>query len=485
MSSLKQKTISGLSWSFLGNFAGQFFSFIIGIILARLLGPREYGLIGMVTIFTILTQPFISSGFGPALIRKETCTDVDFSTVFYFNIFSGLLFYTLIFFAAPSISDFFNEPELTRIARAIGIVIVIDAATLIQTTILTKSVNFKLQTKITLASSVLSGVLGILLAYKGLGVWSLVYRNVFQSFFQSVLFWFNSQWRPNRNFDIAVLKNMFGFSSKLLISAIIDKLYFNVYNLVIAKYFSANELGLFTRAKMFKDMIAENLSEIVGKVFFPVLSSIQNEPERLKESYIKIFLSINFVVWIFLFGLAGIAEPLILVLLGDHWVNSVIYLQLLCFVGVFYPMHALAKSVFYVFGRSGLFLRIQIFVKILAIPVILVGILWGIKYMIFAMIFAASLEFFVKGYFSGKLIDYSLSKQIIDLKQTFFLANALGLGLFIINIIGNWSPLITLLIQISIGAFITFTLSEIFKLKEYIFIKEIVTRQIKMIIKKE
>lgn len=479
MSSLKQKTISALSWSFAGNFAGQIIGFVIGIILARLLSPREYGLIGMVITFTILTQPFINSGFSQALIRKKNCTDTEFSTVFYFNLFAGIFFYAIIYLAAPYISTFFNEPELTRITRVMALIIVIDAATIIQSTILTKDVNFKLITKIGIAASIVSGIIGVVMAFNGFGVWSLVFRNMADHFIKSLLLWINNRWKPKKVFSLPALKELFGFSSKLLASAILDKVYYNIYTLVIAKYFSAKELGLFIRAKMFKDLIAQNLSEMVGNVSFPVLASIQEEPQKLKDTYKRIFTSINFIVWVALFILAAIAEPLIITLIGEQWVDSVIYLQLLCFVGVFYPVHALTKKVLFVYGRSGLFFRLQIFTKALAVPAILIGVLFGIKYMILAMILGGFIEFIVKAYFSGKFVNYSLISQIEDLVPTFLLATTIGIGLYTVGFLLNTAPIITLIILVSIGILLILGLSELFKIREYFYIKEVAISQLK------
>lgn len=478
MSSLKQKTISGLSWSFAGSFAGQAIGFVIGIILARLLSPREYGLIGMVTIFTILTQPFIDSGFSQALIRKKECTQTEFSTVFYFNVLSGIFFYIVIYFSAPYISLFFNEPQLTSLTRVIGLIIIVNSTSIIQTTTLTKDLNFKLQTKIGLISSVSSGVLGIFLAFSGFGVWALVVRSLTESAAKSIMLWLMNRWKPQIAFSLTVLKELFGFSSKLLASAILDKIYYNIYNLVIAKYFSARDLGLFTRAKMFKDLAAETISEIVGKVSFPAFASIQNEPQRLKNNYIQVLTSTNFIIWISMFVLASIAQPLITVLIGIQWSESIVYLQLLSFVGVFYPTHVLTRNILMVYGKSGLFLRLQIFTKALAVPAIIAGVIWGIKFMILAMIFTGIIEYLVKAYFSGKLIGYSVLQQLKDLGPTILLASIVGVILYLINQTLNISSFIILFIQLSIGTFVIIGFSEFFKLKEYLFIKEIAKTQI-------
>lgn len=443
-----------------------------------MLSPQDYGLIGMVTIFTVFTQAFINSGFSQALIRKKDTTEAEYSSVFYFNLAAGIFFYIVLFFSAPYISLFFDEHQLTGITRYVGLIIVFDAAALIQKTIITKEVNFKTQTKIALTSSLVSGALGIFLAFNGYGVWSLVYKLLTNHFLQSLLLWTSSRWRPQKTFSRSAIKNLFGFSSKLLASAILDKVYGAVFNLTVAKFYSAKELGLFTRARIFKDMIALNLSEVVGKVSFPVLAKTQDEPIRLKNNYKKLLVSINFIVWISLLTLAGVAEPMIVTLLGTQWVESVIYLQLLCFVGVFYPMHQLTKNILFVYGKSGLFFRLQILTKLLAVPAILTGVFVGIKHMIVVMIIVGFVEFFAKSYYSGGLLNYPILKQLKDLRATFLLAVFVGLSIYSLNLITNLTPPITLALQLILATSLVIGLSELLKLKEYAYLKEIVLQQL-------
>lgn len=478
MTSLKQKTLSGLTWSFAGNFANQAVGFIIGLILARLLTPREYGLIGMVTIFTILTQPFINSGFSQALIRKERCTVQELSSVFYFNLCAGIFFYIIIFFAAPYISSFFKEPDLINITRVLGLIVIIDAVTLIQVTILTRDVNFKLQTRISLTSSLASGVIGVILAYKGLGVWALVIRTIADHLIKTCLLWMMNDWRPQGRFNLNIIKELFGFSSRILVSAIIDKIYANIYNLVIAKFFSAKELGLYTRGQMFKNFAAETMTEIIGRVSFPILSSIQTDADRLKANYKTILITTQYIVSILMLILAAIAEPLILTLIGEKWAGSVIYLQLLCFIGLLYPMHAINRNLMYVFGQSGMVLKLQIFTKILAIPAISVGIFWGIVPMVWVMIATSVLEMLVKTYFAGRLVNYTLMALLKLMAPSFLLAVAIGGILFLLNLIFSTSPALTLAIQLFTGAILIISLSELFKIKEYSFIKKIIKEKL-------
>lgn len=478
MTSLKQQTISGMTWGFAGNFAGQAIGFIIGLILARLLSPKEYGLIGMVTVFIVLTEPFINSGFNEALIRKAKCSEKDYSSVFYFNLCAGIVFYLLIFFTAPFISSFFKEPEIIRITRAIGIIIIINAASLIQATILTKEVNFKLLTKINLASSLVSGIFGIVLAFRGLGVWALVIRTITDHFIRSCLLWIINNWRPHGIFSLQIIKELFGFSSRILVSAIIDKIYSNIYNLVIAKFFSAKELGLYTRGQMFKNFASESITEVIGRVSFPILSQIQNDPDRLQSTYKTTLITTQYIVSILMLVLASIAEPLILTLIGEKWMGSVIYLQLLCFIGLLYPMHAITRNLMYVFGRSKLVLRLQVFTKILAIPAIIVGIFVGIIPMILVMIATSLTEMIVKTHLAGKLVNYPLITQLKDMAPSFLLAVTTGGILFILNLILKSTPAITLTVQITTGAIMILSFSEFFKIREYILLKSIIKEKV-------
>lgn len=480
---LKERTIRGLAWSFIGDIADKAIAFVIGIVLARLLSPREYGLVGMATIFIVLTRPFINSGFRQALIRKTNCDDTDYSTVFYFNFFVGILTYIILFFSAPLISTFFKEPQLIKIIRLIGLIIIIDAATIIQTTMLSKELNFKRQTLINVSSEIISGLVGIYLAFKGLGVWSLVYRTLTQYALGSACYWYLNRWKPKKVFSKSSFKEMFGFGSNLLITGIIEQFYYNIYNLIIAKFFSARELGLYSRADMFKDMASTNLSEIVGRVIFPVLVNFQNEPERLASNYKKILTTILFITSILMACMAASAKYLVLTLIGEKWVDSIGYLQLLCFVGIFYPLHALMRTLLYVSGKSRLFLYLQIFSKLLAIPTIIIGIFFGIKIMIAGMIIAAAIEYLVKAFYSGKIINYSVWRQIGDFLPILLFSAFIGVSIYILGYFITSSPLIILIAQIIVGMILIFSFSVLFKIPQFIFMKEIATEKIRDLIK--
>ena len=471
---LKQKTLSGLKWSFADSFVNQGIQFIVGIILARLLSPSEFGLIGMITVFIAISQTFIDSGFTQALIRKNDCTQKDYSTVFYFNLLVGLVFYIILFFSAGTISNFYNEPQLLLLVRVLGINLLINAAGLIQRTILTKRINFKLQTKISIIASVLSGIIGITMAYLGFGVWSLVCKTVAQNVFITLMLWLWNKWKPIITFSLKSFKEMFSFGSKLLVSSLINALSNNVYYIMIGKFFSAKELGFYTRADQFNNLPSANLTSIIQRVSYPVLSSIQNDSEKLKMAYKKLIKNTMFVAFILMIGLAAIAKPFIITLIGTKWLPSVPYLQLLCFSGMFYPLHALNLNILQVKGRSDLFLKLEIIKAILTIISILIGAFFGIIIMLISLVVISIIAYFINSFWSGKLINYPVKEQIKDILPSFFLAAFMGIIIAIPAYFLSLYHDYTLAIQVISGGLIVIIFSKLFKIEAYMEIRGII-----------
>jgi len=470
---LKQKTVSGLLWSALDSFANQGLQFVVGIILARLVTPREFGLIGMISIFIAVSQAFINSGFSSALIRKKDCTQSDYSTVFYYNLTVGLIFYLIIFLLAGGISNFFNEPELKWLVRVLGFDLIIRSATIIQVTTLTKRVDFKLQAKITVISGILSGIIGIYMAVSGYGVWSLVARSLAAAFFSSLFLWLWNKWRPSLLFDKNSFKELFSFGGKLMLSGLIDTLFKNIYYLIIGKAFSAKDLGYYARADQFSTFPANNLMNIIGRVSYPVLSEVQNDIPRLKSNYQKLIKSTMFITFTLMLGMIAVAEPMIITLIGEQWRTSIVYLQLLCFVGMFYPLQALNLNMLKVQGRSDLFLKLEIVKKAIAIPVIIIGIFLGIKMMIVGMIFNSMIAYYLNSYWSGHMLGYSLKSQIEDILPSFALALVMAVLVFCLGLVLPLSHFWKLLVQVTTGAGFILIFSELTRFKSYVFIKEI------------
>jgi O-antigen/teichoic acid export membrane protein len=476
--SLKKKTVTGLFWSFTDSFSNQALLFIIGIILARLLSPKEFGLIGMITVFIAVSESFINSGFSQALIRKKECTDTDLSTVFYFNLAVGILFFLILTLSAPVISRFFKEPQLINLIRILSIVLIIDALTMIQRTTLIKRIDFKLQAKVSVISTIFSGIVGITLAYTGFGVWSLVAKKLSQQAMNSILLWFWNYWRPILIFSKKSFSELFSFGSKLLVSGLIDTIYNNLYYLIIGKYFSAVELGYYTRADQFKDLPSKNINGIISKVSYPVLVQLNDDPEKLKTGYKRIIKSTMYITFILMALLAAVAEPLILTLIGEKWSPAVVYLQLLCFVGAMYPLHSLNLSMLNVKGRSDLFLRLEIVKKIMAVPIIISGVLWGMKIMIIGMWVNSLIAYYINSYYSGRLINYAMRQQITDIVPSLLFALFLGITVMITGWILPIGNLIKLIIQLLVGGILIFSIGELFRVESYLYIKEIVRNKL-------
>jgi len=475
MMSLKEKTISGLLWSTIDSFANQGIQFIVGIILARLISPREFGLLGMISIFIAISQTFINSGFSSALIRKKDCTQTDYSTVFYYNMVMGVVMYLVLFLSAGAIANFFDEPELKWLIRASGLNLILSSITLIQGTTLRKRVDFKLLTKIAVISSVLSGIIGIIMAVSGYGVWSLVGRTLAGSLFSSLLLWFWNRWYPSRVFSIKSFRELFGFGSKLLISGLIDTVYNNIYYLVIGKYFAANELGYYTRARTFSDLPSKNMNTVISRVTYPVLAQMQDDKTFLKSGYKRMIKNTMYLSFVLMTGLAVIAEPLVITLVGEAWRPSVIYLQLLCFPAMMYPLQALNLNMLNVQGRSDLFLKLEIIKKILVVPVIIFGIIWGIKIMILGMWINTIIAYFLNSFYSGRLINYPMSEQLADIVPAFLIASVMGAAVFLIGaLLPVGSPATMLFILTLAGFVIVLAISEIFQPAAYADIKSII-----------
>jgi O-antigen/teichoic acid export membrane protein len=470
--SLKNKTITGFFWSFADNTGNQVVQFVIGIVLARILTPSDYGIVGIVTVILVILQAFVDSGFSQALIRKLDVSQSDYSTVFFFNLIVGFVLYILLFVSSPFIADFFNQQILTSLIKVLGLNLLISSLTIVQRSILTKQINFKLLTKISLVSNALSGIIGIILAFSGYGVWSIVYRSLLNVTFSSGLLWAAQRWIPSLEFDVESFKSMYRFGYKLLLSSLLDKLYQNIYYFVIGKFFSPSELGLYTRADQFKSLFSSNLHSTIARVSYPALASLQNDDERLKNGYKKVLEVTMYLSSLLILLLGAIAYPLILVLLGEKWIGAADYLQPLCIVGIFFPLHAINLNIITVKGRSDLFLKLEIIKKILAVPTIFIGIFYGIDIMIYGMIINSFIAYWLNSQYSGVLVNYSMREQIKDILPVLGFTFSAALLVYPISFL-NFHPIIILGSQITLWAGISIFFGEKFNLFAYLEIKRI------------
>lgn len=422
---LRQKTKSGLIWSSVERFSNQGVGFVFSILLARLLCPKDYGIVAMIGIFFAVAQAFVDSGFSNAVIRKKDRTESDLSTCFYFNIIVGLVAYAVFFVAAPWIAQFYNQPILTPIIRVEALSMLFNSLCIVQQALLTIRIDFKTQAKITLTATIMSGVLGVTLAYLGYGVWSLVWQGLCATLIRMFLLWTYSHWRPRERFSKASFHYLFGYGSKLLASGLLDTVYNNIYPLVIGKFFSPTDLGHFSRAQGFASLPSSNITGVLQRVTFPVLSEIQDDDERLSVNYRRLLKMSAFIIFPLMMGLAAVAKPLVLILLTDKWIGCVVYLQILCFALMWHPIHAINLNLLQVKGRSDLFLKLEIIKKIMGVCVMAVTLFLGVKEMCIGMAISSVLCLAINTYYTGKLIGVGFIKQMQDLLP--MLLNALVL----------------------------------------------------------
>ena len=430
--SLKQKTFKGVIWSAVERFSTQGVQFLFGILLARLLTPNDYGMIAMLTIFMAVSQTFIDSGFGNALIRKPDRNEADKATVFFFNIFMAAACYGIIFLGAPFVAQFYKMPQLSDILRILAINLIIQAFGSIQRLNLTIDLNFKTLAKVSLIGAIVGGTAGLISAYNGLGVWSLVVQQMVTTSTRVVLFWTLVHWRPKTFFNKKSFKNMFGFGSKLLISSLINTLYENIYDLIIGKVFSAGTLGNYSRASHFANFPSSNINGIFQRVTYPVLSKIQNDHEKLRTGYLKFLNMSTLVVFPLMIGLSAIAKPFILLVLTDKWVDAILILQIICFAQMWYPVHSINLNMLQVLGRSDLFLKLEIIKKIVGIIILCVAIPHGIIAICYSQWVSTCFGLVINTYYSGKLLNAGLLTQLKMYIPT--LLNSLVMGAICIGV---------------------------------------------------
>ena len=415
MSSLKEKTVKGMMWSSIDRFSTQGIQFVFSILIARLLLPSDYGVVAMLNIFLAVSQTFIDSGFGTALIRKLDRTEVDFSTVFYFNIAVSLFFYGVLWLASPYIAAFYDIPLLEDVTKVVALTLVFSSLSGIQNAKLAINLDFKKRAKISVSTTVLTGAVGLWLAYNGYGVWALVVQSVFSALLRSMLLWAWVRWLPRLTFSWNSFREMFSFGSKLLASALLDTVYNNVTTLVVGKVFSPSVLGVYARAGSLAQYPSSNITGVLQGVTFPVLSSIQNEPERLANAY-KRFLRLSaFIIFPLMVGLAAVADPLIRIVLTDKWEGAIYLLQIICFSMMWYPIHAINLSLLQVKGRSDFFLKVEIIKKIQGVIVLCITVPMGIVAMCYGSVVSSLLCLIYNTYYTQKLIGYGYVAQMKDL----------------------------------------------------------------------
>ncbi|MCG2590788.1 lipopolysaccharide biosynthesis protein [Rhodohalobacter sulfatireducens] len=418
--SLKAKATSGILWNGLEKFSGKIVQLIVGIILARILLPEDFGLIAMLSIFIAISQTFVDSGMGSGLIQKQKRTDVDFSTVFVFNLVVSFCLYAILFVTAPLIADFYNEPRLIDVTRVLSLNILINALAIVQRSRLQIDVDFKNLAKVNVSGTVISGAIAILTANYGYGVWALVIQQLLYTIVTVTILWSLKSWKPSITFSKKSFKELFGFGSKLMIASIYAKAFQNIYDITIGKYYSADELGYYNRAKALSDTSSSTIASILQQVTYPILSSIQDDRSRLISIYKRMIRMAAFLIVPSMTLLALLADPLIKVLLTEKWAASVVLLQWLAFAKITYPISVINMNILNAIGRSDLFLKVDLSKAPVILIILLITIPISVKAMVIGYLISSVIAFFINAYIPGRLFGYGAMDQLKDMLPYFF-----------------------------------------------------------------
>lgn len=474
----KNKVISSLAWKFLERIGTQGVQFIVSIILARLLLPSDYGAITMITVFIAISNTFIQSGFSTSLIQKKDTDELDFSSVFYASIIIAVIFYIALFIASPAIANFYEMPIIKDVLRILALTLFIGAINSVQNAKISKDMKFKKLFISSIGAILFSGIIGIILAYKGYGVWALVTQQIVNQATTTIILWFTSGWKPKLVFSLSRLKRLFSYGWKILCSGLIDTIYQNSYNLVVGKVFNSETLGLYNKGEQFPKLISVNIDGAIGSVMLPAYAKEQEKKDKVKKMVRRAIVTSSLIVFPMMFGLAAVASPIVEILLTSKWSGCVIFMQIMCFVYALYPINTANLQAIKALGKSNYYLKMEIIKKIIGIITLLITIRFGITIMVLAQALVALISTFINIYPNNKLLNYSYCEQIKDIGPTFIIALIMGLAVYSLNIL-NINVYLLLITQILFGAIIYITLVVIFKLESYTYLLNTIKQLLK------
>lgn len=463
--------MSNFLWRLAERFGAQGVAFVVSIVLARLLAPEAYGTIALVTVFTQILNVFIDSGFGNALIQKKDADDLDFSTVFYFNIAICVLLYLGMFLAAPLIAKFYNDASLTPVVRVLSLTLIISGVKNVQQAYVSRTMQFKRFFFATLGGTIGAAVIGIAMAYFGFGVWALVAQQIFNATVDTLILWITVKWRPKWMFSWQRLKGLFSFGWKLLASSLLDTVYSDLRQLIIGKMYTKTDLAQYNRGKQLPDLLVNNIDTSINSVLLPAMSQVQDNPERVKNMTRRAMKTSTYVIAPVMMGLAFTAESVIHLILTEKWLPCVPFLRIFCITYMFYPVNTTNLNAIKAMGRSDLFLKLETIKKVIGL-IVLLGTMWfGVMAMAYSLLFTSITSQIINSWPNKKLLDYSYPEQIRDILPGILLAVFMGCCVYPVKWIG-FSDLLTLFIQVVMGACIFIGGSALLKLEGFRYLWE-------------
>lgn len=473
---LKQQTKKGLYWSFFNQFSNYGMQFCVGIVMARLLSPSDYGITALPGVFLAIAAVFQDSGMAGALIRKPEIEEKDYSTLFLYSIGMGILMYAALFFASPYIASYFETPVLIPLVRVTALTFLWGPITTVQYVILKRKLDFKTPTKISIATKIFSAIVGITMAYMGYGLWALVISGVLSGFLNLILIVWAVRWYPRTGWSNESFKYLWGYGNKMLASSLLETAYSNITPLFVAKYYSPADLGVYNRARNYAIMPSQNVTGVIQNVTFPVLSKMQDDDESLARNYRRMLKTTAFVVFPLMMLLAGLARPLIITMITAKWEACIILLQLLCFSLMWYPIHSINLNLLQVKGRTDLFFRLEVIKKIIGLSILVVTLPLGLVVFCIGGIISSLVCLAVNTYYTGKLINVGYLKQMRDLFPTLLLSLVLfGVILALNQFISNY--LLQILVGGTVGSLVYLGGAFLFKFDELNDVKYMLKRK--------
>ena len=484
MKANKKTVTSNVLWRFFERTGNQGVSFIISLVLARLLNPEVYGVVALVTVFTVILQVFVICGFSGALVQKKNPDSIDYSSVFYFNLFSCTVLYTLLFACAPAIARFYEMPDLIPLVRVMGLTLIIAGVNNMQQVYASKNLLFKKFFFATLGGTIGAAGIGIWMAYNGYGVWALVVQNLFNMTVDTIILWFTVKWRPTKEFSINRLKVLFSYGWKMLASNILDVTQNKVRQLIIGKMYSAEDLAFYNKGDTFPNLMVTNINTSIDNVLFPSMSTVQDDLPALKNMTRLSIKASTYLLMPMMVGLAVCAEPVIRLILTEKWLPCVPFLRIFCFTYAFYPVHTSNLSAIKALGRSDIFLKLEIIKKAVGLAAILSTMWFGVMAMAYSLLFTSVAGQIINSFPNKKLLRYSYLEQLKDMLPNIVLSLFMGAAVFPISFI-QVSDIIKLIIQVPLGMAIYFGLSKLFKMESFEYVLSIAKSFIKKRNKKE
>lgn len=483
MPSNNKDVLSNFLWRFAERCGAQGVSFIVSVVLARLLAPEVYGTIALVTVFTAILNVFVDSGLGSALVQKKDADDLDFSSVFYFNVAVCCLLYLGMFLAAPFIAEFYNRLELTQVIRVLSLTLVISGVKNVQQAYVSRTMQFKRFFFATLGGTVGAAVIGIAMAYCGFGVWALVIQQIFNATVDTIILWITVRWRPKRMFSWKRLKGLFSYGWKLLVSALLDTVYGNLRQLIIGKMYSSADLAQYNRGRQFPDVIVANINSSIDSVLLPTMARVQEDATQVKGMTRRAMKTSTYIMAPLMMGLAFCAQPVVRLVLTEKWLPCVPFLQIFCITYMFYPVHTANLNAIKAMGRSDLFLRLEIVKKVVGL-VLLVSTMWfGVMAMAYSLLVSTLTSMVINSWPNKRLMRYSYLEQMKDILPGILLAVLMGCCVYPIQWLGL-PDIVTLLLQVPLGALIYIGASAVLHLESYEYLMDMVRPFLKKVLRK-